>query len=226
MSAKSLRIIGAFFLYYFLLSLVFYFSTPVLSKLILPFFKFTVERVSTDYHVMNSYYESDPERLTFEVSVNRMHSMPATGKQYKSFSLKESLRAEIIGIHFLIAFSLSLIWPGVSPRERIHLFLVLVPMLIVLTSFDTAFTLSGRIEGYYLAFVSGTPISANHYSAEPRFVDHLFMKGGRYVASLGIFFIALHLTENKTDLRSGEIGRNDACPCGSGKKYKKCCMKE
>jgi uncharacterized protein YecA (UPF0149 family) len=24
---------------------------------------------------------------------------------------------------------------------------------------------------------------------------------------------------------SGDIGRNDPCPCGSGKKYKKCCMK-
>jgi uncharacterized protein YecA (UPF0149 family) len=22
-----------------------------------------------------------------------------------------------------------------------------------------------------------------------------------------------------------EVGRNDACPCGSGKKYKKCCGK-
>ncbi|MBX7226596.1 MAG: SEC-C domain-containing protein [Chitinophagales bacterium] len=21
-----------------------------------------------------------------------------------------------------------------------------------------------------------------------------------------------------------KIGRNDSCPCGSGKKYKKCCM--
>jgi len=23
---------------------------------------------------------------------------------------------------------------------------------------------------------------------------------------------------------SPKIGRNDACPCGSGKKYKKCCL--
>jgi len=23
----------------------------------------------------------------------------------------------------------------------------------------------------------------------------------------------------------GEVGRNDPCPCGSGKKYKKCCGK-
>ncbi|RLD63238.1 MAG: hypothetical protein DRI84_09935 [Bacteroidetes bacterium] len=23
-----------------------------------------------------------------------------------------------------------------------------------------------------------------------------------------------------------KVGRNDPCPCGSGKKYKKCCMKK
>jgi preprotein translocase subunit SecA len=29
---------------------------------------------------------------------------------------------------------------------------------------------------------------------------------------------------SKYQLKSGsEIGRNDPCPCGSGKKYKKCC---
>ena len=26
--------------------------------------------------------------------------------------------------------------------------------------------------------------------------------------------------------RSGKIGRNDPCPCGSGKKYKKCCGRD
>ncbi|MBI9086513.1 MAG: SEC-C domain-containing protein [Desulfobacterales bacterium] len=25
-------------------------------------------------------------------------------------------------------------------------------------------------------------------------------------------------------VRSRKIGRNDPCPCGSGKKYKKCCL--
>ncbi|MFL9936308.1 SEC-C metal-binding domain-containing protein [Paraburkholderia sp. RL18-103-BIB-C] len=24
-------------------------------------------------------------------------------------------------------------------------------------------------------------------------------------------------------MQSEKVGRNDACPCGSGKKYKKCC---
>ncbi|MCA8990302.1 MAG: SEC-C domain-containing protein, partial [Planctomycetaceae bacterium] len=35
---------------------------------------------------------------------------------------------------------------------------------------------------------------------------------------------AYHL-ENTSTIRyeSAKIGRNEACPCGSGKKYKKCC---
>jgi len=30
--------------------------------------------------------------------------------------------------------------------------------------------------------------------------------------------------ESKPKFDATNIGRNDACPCGSGKKYKKCCM--
>ena len=30
--------------------------------------------------------------------------------------------------------------------------------------------------------------------------------------------------EQKQPVRKGQkVGRNDPCPCGSGKKYKKCC---
>jgi uncharacterized protein len=32
-------------------------------------------------------------------------------------------------------------------------------------------------------------------------------------------------TQNRTLIRTGpKIGRNDPCPCGSGMKYKKCCL--
>jgi uncharacterized protein YecA (UPF0149 family) len=35
----------------------------------------------------------------------------------------------------------------------------------------------------------------------------------------------LSLKNKSKGLRSGsKIGRNDTCPCGSGKKYKKCCL--
>ena len=29
----------------------------------------------------------------------------------------------------------------------------------------------------------------------------------------------------KTSKKSDKVGRNDPCPCGSGKKYKQCCGK-
>lgn len=32
--------------------------------------------------------------------------------------------------------------------------------------------------------------------------------------------------KSKTVVKENKVGRNDACPCGSGKKYKKCCGKE
>ena len=31
--------------------------------------------------------------------------------------------------------------------------------------------------------------------------------------------------KSKTIVKEEKIGRNDSCPCGSGKKYKKCCGK-
>ena len=34
------------------------------------------------------------------------------------------------------------------------------------------------------------------------------------------------LSTNRTVVKGKKVGRNDPCPCGSGKKYKKCCGKE
>jgi uncharacterized protein YecA (UPF0149 family) len=36
---------------------------------------------------------------------------------------------------------------------------------------------------------------------------------------------ALRPEMDQTNERRGKIGRNAPCPCGSGKKYKKCCGK-
>ena len=50
---------------------------------------------------------------------------------------------------------------------------------------------------------------------------------GRYVGALKEAFVAADPLHPPTFKRPGEkIGRNDPCPCGSGKKFKKCCLKE
>ena len=38
-----------------------------------------------------------------------------------------------------------------------------------------------------------------------------------------LYDIALSLGPRTLPIASEKIGRNDPCPCGSGKKYKKCC---
>ncbi|MEW5820365.1 MAG: SEC-C metal-binding domain-containing protein [Cyanobacteriota bacterium] len=30
---------------------------------------------------------------------------------------------------------------------------------------------------------------------------------------------------NQRQIKKRKIGRNDPCPCGSGKKFKKCCLR-
>ena len=44
-----------------------------------------------------------------------------------------------------------------------------------------------------------------------------------------IYGIELHkfieIIEKKKPKRTKKVGRNDPCPCGSGKKYKQCCGK-
>ncbi len=50
---------------------------------------------------------------------------------------------------------------------------------------------------------------------------------GRYVGALKEAFIAADRFRPQTFKNQGEkIGRNDPCPCGSGKKFKKCCQQE
>jgi preprotein translocase subunit SecA len=50
---------------------------------------------------------------------------------------------------------------------------------------------------------------------------------GAYAAALAGSYTDAATGKPKPVVRAGsKLGRNDPCPCGSGKKYKKCCMRE
>ncbi|WP_204661666.1 SEC-C metal-binding domain-containing protein [Fusibacter tunisiensis] len=34
----------------------------------------------------------------------------------------------------------------------------------------------------------------------------------------------VYKSDEQNDVKKEKVGRNDPCPCGSGKKYKKCCL--
>ncbi|MFN0135615.1 MAG: SEC-C metal-binding domain-containing protein [Phycisphaerae bacterium] len=50
---------------------------------------------------------------------------------------------------------------------------------------------------------------------------------GAYARALREPFLEAASGKQKPHVNAGsKLGRNDPCPCGSGRKYKKCCMKE
>lgn len=50
---------------------------------------------------------------------------------------------------------------------------------------------------------------------------------GAFARALGPSYLEAVSGKIKPIVRAGsKIGRNDPCPCGSGKKYKKCCLRE
>lgn len=57
--------------------------------------------------------------------------------------------------------------------------------------------------------------------------QELFSREVKAAGSISVPYSAPQIgLDNVFDIRSGQkIGRNDLCPCGSGKKYKKCCGK-
>lgn len=60
---------------------------------------------------------------------------------------------------------------------------------------------------------------------EGRLADGNLM--GAYARALREPFLSAASGKQKPHVNAGsKLGRNDPCPCGSGQKYKKCCMKE
>ena len=50
------------------------------------------------------------------------------------------------------------------------------------------------------------------------------LSGGEALGAAARVFATAHLLKKQVRRAIAKIGPNDPCPCGSGRKYKKCCM--
>jgi uncharacterized protein YecA (UPF0149 family) len=48
--------------------------------------------------------------------------------------------------------------------------------------------------------------------------------GGDYCTACGLWYIKAEWEKDPRRLPPEKLGRNDPCHCGSGKKFKKCCL--
>ena len=63
-----------------------------------------------------------------------------------------------------------------------------------------------------------------HYMQNRARFTHHELASFRKMDGKWMFFDGDQINQPKTN-EGGKVGRNDPCPCGSGKKYKKCCGK-
>jgi len=129
-------------------------------------------------------------------------------------------------IHAIIIFSMLAAWPGITFRDRVKLLAIGVPFLILVEMLDVPLLTVSRCKLHAQSLVSQvSPTAAFLHEYWLKFLN----SGGReFLSILGGFlavgaFYLLRLRSAAQFSESREPGRNDPCPCGSGKKYKKCC---
>lgn len=60
-----------------------------------------------------------------------------------------------------------------------------------------------------------------HYEENGR--RHAMREKSRFVKESGMWYYVEGVVNNLPLKNSAKVGRNEPCPCGSGKKYKRCC---
>jgi len=75
-----------------------------------------------------------------------------------------------------------------------------------------------------LAF-QGEQASITHAQYDQEEIDNIQQAITPNVREIHAYWLAQRVAETQSPIKHREkIGRNEPCPCGSGKKYKKCCL--
>jgi len=203
-----------------LLSAILYFAGPYYIRLFLPLFPFEIERLHPEYDI-SRFYLNDKNQVMYQVTIHK-ESVDKKGDIWAQRELTGGIVGRTMYISPIFIFSLLLAWPGLSIKERLKAFLVALPLLIVAQLIDIPIHLINRMEEPWPVDSPGGQIR--------QFWVYLLNNGGRQFLAFLVVFISIAAVRIGFRFRShstimSEVGRNDPCPCGSGKKYKRCCGK-
>lgn len=205
LTARLLVFIGKFLIFFVLAYLIWWILTPSLNLLL-------AEGASTVFDLIEG---------------PRVASVEVQDGSVQAFSLEadEPILSTVDYRHynFVLLAALILATPSVPSYERIK---ILILGVVILLGLHIA-TLIVDIE--YLYAVRGiVPLTAIEWFVYDR-VFMFFTMGTTLfpvlIWGLLTFKYWLPMPRVKVKIRAGKIGRNDPCPCGSGKKHKLCCGK-
>jgi hypothetical protein len=201
-----------------LVSALFYGLGSVYARMLLPVFAFEMALFHPEYEVLSYNVEENQikgNKIYYTFKSVRPIINKAGVPQDNNAEL--NMLASNLYIQPIIVFSLLLSWPALSLKERGWGFLISVPLMIVAASIDIPVCFISQID-------SAFPIGS--LSEQIRIMlSNFFNNGGRQFLALLVALAAVGLISiMRIPHVSAKIGPNDPCPCGSGKKYKRCCI--
>ncbi|HPQ44144.1 MAG TPA: SEC-C domain-containing protein [Syntrophales bacterium] len=210
-----IRFLSAFVL----VSALFYLFGSVYARILLPIFAFEIELVHPEYEILSYGMEevqNEGESIYYVIKIKR-EIVNKIGVPLYGTTVRLTTVASALYIQPIIIFSLLLSWPVLSIRDRGRGLVAAIPLTIAAASIDIPVFFICRIE-------KGFPVSS--LSGQIRLMmDTFFSNGGRQFLALLVVLVTIGLIQmTKPPRISPDTGPNNPCPCGSGKKYKHCCM--
>jgi uncharacterized protein len=86
-----------------------------------------------------------------------------------------------------------------------------------------SWTAEAWAEGFLQAVALDPQAWAKLRASEPALLLPFQRKGANWAGKIPAAVIAINAYWHAPQPKSAKVGRNDPCPCGSGKKHKKCC---
>ena len=220
-----IRAIVVFIVAYVAVSAVFYFSTPYVTGRLVPVFAYIIERAYPDNELVSleTTNRGGKTSILYTMKIHkRLEGIEIPLVDY----LNSSVYASFQFITLIIYYSLLLSWPSLSPVKKVKAFLLSFPFLLLFVSIDIPVTIISSIELECKRKLHGIPMVATFSRSVLIFLSHFFNNGGRQFFAVLLFALTvMPFRFRSSSPKPLAVGRNDPCPCGSGKKYKNCCMK-
>jgi hypothetical protein len=138
-------------------------------------------------------------------------------------------------LHPIIIFAILAAWPGIAWRDRFRVFLLVLPLLFLIELIDIPLLLAIRCEEVIQAELYQDPMAGKSLGSYWAAFLHTGGRAALSILAAGLALGCLYLlrlrrersasggTSSRIEPLRTKVGRNDPCPCGSGKKYKNCC---
>jgi hypothetical protein len=199
--------------------ILFYFISPFFINGHLKLFKNQLRMLHPEYEVLSHdiIKINQLNYIQFLIKVNKDSTLP-NSSLYKGAIVKVKGQASTLCIAPIIIFSLILAWPGLALRKRFKAILLAIPLMFIFSALDYPIMFIADIESAF----SDAPLMN-----DIRLLwKHLLNNGGRQFLALMICLLSIFWVTRNPEQRIAvdKVGRNDPCPCGSGKKYKNCCL--